>query len=172
MIAISKPTKSTKQIVSKKQYSPETADDLSLYQTLKAGEVDQARCLISQHRAADEMQKDFDFYNQFAKSPQKARNLNAILPGAGYYYVGQHRSALTAFIINALFTAAAYQFFHNGYPAAGAITTSLELGWYLGGINGAGIEANEFNARLYEGVSKKILTDHTCFPVLMFETSF
>ena len=155
-----------------RQYSPETADDLLLYQTLKAGEVEEAECLISQHREADEMERDFAFYNQFAKSPKKARLLNAILPGAGYYYVGQRRSALTSFIINALFTAAAYQFFRNGYPAAGAITASLEAGWYFGGINGAGIEANEYNVRLYEGVSKKILTDHACFPVLMFEMSF
>ena len=154
------------------QFSPETTEDLTLYQTFKAGEVEKARCLISQHRDAEEMQMDFAFYDQFAKSPAKARTLNAILPGAGYYYVGQRRSAVTSFIINALFTAAAYQFFRHGYPAAGAITASLEMGWYLGGINGAGIEANEFTARLYEGVGKKILTDHACFPVLMFETSF
>jgi hypothetical protein len=155
-----------------RKFSPETADDLLLFQGLKSGEIESARCLISQHREAESMEMDFATYDQFAKSPRKARVLNAILPGAGYYYVGQRRSAMTSFIINALFTAAAYQFFHRGYPAAGAITTSLEMGWYLGGINGAGIEAREFNTRLYEGVSRKILTEHCCFPVLMFETSF
>jgi tetratricopeptide (TPR) repeat protein len=155
-----------------RKFSPETADDLTLYQNLKEGEIESARPLMSQHRDAEAMETDFAFYDQFAKSPRKARFLNAILPGAGYYYVGQRRSALTSFIINALFTAAAYQFYHRGYWAAGAITTSLEMGWYLGGINGAGIEAQEFNARLYEGVSRKILTEHDCFPVLMFETSF
>jgi tetratricopeptide (TPR) repeat protein len=155
-----------------RKFSPETAEDLFLYQNLKSGEIEMARCLMSQHRHAEAMEKDFAFYDQFAKSPQKARTLNAILPGAGYYYVGQRKAALTSFIINALFTAAAYQFFHRGYPAAGAITASLEAGWYLGGINGAGIEAQEFNTRLYEGVSRKILTEHDCFPILMFETSF
>lgn len=155
-----------------RKFSPESADDLFLYQTLKEGEIDTARCLIAQHRDAEEMQMDFAFYDQFAKSPRKARILNAVLPGAGYYYVGQRRSAMTSFIINTLFTAAAYQFFRNGYPAAGAITASIEAGWYLGGINGAGLEAQEFNTRLYEGISRKILTDHYCFPVLMFETSF
>ncbi len=155
-----------------RQFSPDTAQDLSLYQSLKSGDIERSSDLISQHRDAEAMQMDFAFYNQFAKSPQKARMLNAILPGAGYYYVGQRRSAMTSFIINALFTAAAYQFFRNGYPAAGAITASIETGWYLGGINGAGIEAQEFNTRLFEGVSKKILIEHHCFPVLMFETSF
>ncbi|MFI0434098.1 MAG: tetratricopeptide repeat protein [Parachlamydiaceae bacterium] len=155
-----------------RKLSSESSDDLLLYQTLKKGESEEARSLIAQHRNAQEMQADFALYDQFKKSPTKARTLNAILPGAGYYYVGQRRSALTSFIINTLFTAAAYQFFRNGYPAAGAITASLEAGWYLGGINGAGIEAQEFNTRLYEGMSRKILTDHFCFPVLMFETSF
>ena len=155
-----------------RKYSPESAEDLSLYQTLKEGEVDASRSFVERYRDAEEIKKDFAIYDQFAKSPKKARTLNALLPGAGYYYVGQRRSAMTSFIINALFTAAAYQFFRNGYPAAGAITASIEAGWYLGGINGAGIEAQEFNTRLYEGVSRKILTDHFCFPILMFETSF
>lgn len=155
-----------------RKFSPETAKDLFLYQNVKEGEIETTRCLISEHRDAQEMEKDFAFYDQFAKSPKKARFLNAVLPGAGYYYVGQRRSAVTSFIINALFTAAAYQFFRHGYPAAGIITASIETGWYLGGINGAGIEAQEFNTRLYEGVGRKILNDHDCFPVLMFETSF
>ncbi len=155
-----------------KKYSPETAGDLTLYQTMKEGNIEETKCLISQHRNAFEMEKEFAFYEQFAKSPKKAKILNAVLPGAGYYYVGQKKSAMTSFVINALFTLAAYQFFAHGYPAAGAITTSIEAGWYLGGINGAGIEAQEFNTRLFEGMSRKILSDHTCFPVLMFETSF
>jgi len=154
------------------QFSPETGSDLTLYQNIKEAEIDQARVLMSQHRNAESMQKNFAFYDQFAKSPRKARVLNALLPGAGYYYVGQRKTAITSFIINALFTAAAYQFFRHGYPAAGAITASLEMGWYMGGINGAGIEASEFNTRLYEGVSRKILNDNGCFPVLMFETTF
>lgn len=155
-----------------RKFSPESADDLTLYQTFKEGDVEEAECQISRHREFETMESDFAYYTQFKKSPAKARALNAILPGAGYFYVGQRRSAVTSFIINALFTAAAYQFFARGYPAAGAITASLEMGWYLGGINGAGIEAQEFNTRLFEGVGKKILSEGGCFPVLMFETSF
>lgn len=154
------------------KFSPETAEDLFLYQTLKTGEIDAARSLISQHRETKTITQEFAFYDQFVKSPRLARTLNALLPGAGYYYIGQRRSAVTSFIINALFTAATYQFFQRGYPAAGAIALSLEMGWYLGGINGAGLEAQAFNTCLYENVSRKILTEHECFPVLMFQTSF
>jgi tetratricopeptide (TPR) repeat protein len=155
-----------------RKFSPETAEDLLLYQNLKSGNIETARCLMSQHRDAEAMEMDLAYYDQFAKSPKKARFLNAVVPGAGYYYVGQRRSAMTSFLINALFTAAAYQFFSRGYFAPGAITASLEVGWYLGGINGAGIEAEEFNTRLFENVSRKILTDSASFPILMFETSF
>lgn len=106
------------------------------------------------------------------KSIRKAKILNAILPGAGYYYIGQKKSATTAFIINTLFTAAAYQFFSRGYIAAGVITTSFEAGWYLGGINGAGLEAREYNERLYEAKGKELMLRKGYFPILTFETSF
>ena len=153
-------------------YSPETTEDLELYQTIKSGDLDAARCRICQHREFEGMIGDLVLYDSHAKSPRLARTLNAFLPGAGYFYVGQKKSALTSFLINALFAAASYQFFRNGYPAAGAITASMEMGWYIGGINGAGIEAQEFNTRLYEGVGTKILVEKECFPVLMFETTF
>jgi tetratricopeptide (TPR) repeat protein len=152
--------------------SPETAQDLSLFYNLKEANLEDAEIEINCHREAESIWADLDPYYQYAKSPQKARILNALLPGAGYYYVGQKKSAVTSFVINTLFTAAAYQFFHNGYVAAGAITTSIELGWYLGGINGAGLEAQEFNTRLYEGAATQALKDHQLFPFLMFETAF
>src|SRR5262249_54042528 len=111
-------------------------------------------------------------YPSQAKSPQTARVLNGLLPGAGYYYIGQKKAAFTSFVINALFTAAAWQFFQRGYPAAGAITTGLELGWYLGVITGAGLGAQQYNDRLYEGVARKILIHQQAFPILIWETSF
>ncbi|MBA3815877.1 MAG: tetratricopeptide repeat protein [Parachlamydiaceae bacterium] len=107
-----------------------------------------------------------------AKSVRKARTLNAILPGAGYYYVGQKKSALTSFLINTLFIAAAYQLFDRGYIAAGIITASLETGWYFGGINGAGLEAKEFNERLYETLGKEALIKERLFPILMINKGF
>lgn len=106
------------------------------------------------------------------KSPQTARILNGILPGAGYLYVGQKRTALTSFLINALFIAATYQFFDRGYIAAGAITASLEAGWYFGGINGAGLAANEYNQRIYECSARDFLIDNRLFPVLMITMGF
>ncbi len=154
------------------KYLPEMSDSLELYRHFKRGELEAARCQLSSCVEVGTLQEEFALYDRLFKNPRKAQLLNALLPGAGYAYVGQKRSALTSFILNALFATAAYQFFHRGYPAAGAITTSLEMGWYLGGINGAGIEAQELNTRLYEGVARKTLMENNAFPVLMFETYF
>lgn len=111
-------------------------------------------------------------YSYKKLSVTKAQTLNALLPGAGYYYVGQKRAAMTSFIINTLFTAAAYAFFERGYWAAGLITTSLELGWYIGGINGAGLAAKQYNECLYNSLGKEAMIKGQMFPILLFQTAF
>src|SRR5262249_8165687 len=95
-------------------------------------------------------------YRCNALSVKKAKTLNALLPGAGYYSVGQKNAAVTSFLINALFAWGTYAFIKNGYIAAGLITGSLETGWYIGGINGAGLAACEYNQRLYETAAKEV----------------
>ncbi len=111
-------------------------------------------------------------YTSNAKSVTTAKTLNALLPGAGYLYVGQKNSALTSFIINTLFIAAAYQLFDRGYIAGGIIVTSLESGWYLGGINGAGLEAQEYNRVLYEKLGRDVMAKNCLFPILMIQKGF
>lgn len=111
-------------------------------------------------------------YKTLSKSPAKAQVLNALLPGAGYAYVGQNQTAITAFIVNALFILAAYQFFDHGYTAAGVITTSFEMGWYFGGINGAGLAAQELNQHTYSCLGKEYLIQKRLFPILMFQYAF
>lgn len=111
-------------------------------------------------------------YSFESKSVAKARLLNAVLPGAGYWYVGQKKSAVTSFLINALFIAATYQLFDRGYIPAAIITASLETGWYFGGINGAGIEANQFNQCLYDRVGREAMVQERLFPILMLDYGF
>lgn len=139
----------------KKYEAVETAD----FETLIEIQDDNLDCFL-------------ETYCTLSKSVKKAQFLNAILPGAGYYYVGQKKTAVTAFIVNALFTYAAYQFFDRGYIAAGLITTSLEMGWYLGGINGAGLAAQELNEATYSCHAKEFLIKKRLFPVLMFQYAF
>lgn len=151
---------------------PTKAYALQMSEAISKGDI----TLINELAAKDPSYEDVYFflnsYHKEAKSVRKAQTLNAILPGAGYYYVGQKKTALTSFLINTLFIAAAYQFFHNGYVAAGVITTSLEAGWYFGGINGAGLAAKEYNERLYENSAKEYLSRNCLFPVLMLQKTF
>ncbi|MBT13082.1 MAG: hypothetical protein CMI02_13725 [Oceanospirillaceae bacterium] len=154
------------------RYSPETAEDLTLQQAVVDGNVACARSLASAHPKSATILPCLDTYCCCAKSARKAQTLNAILPGAGYYYVGQRSSAMTSFLLNTLFTAAAWYFFDEGNIAAGIITTSLEAGWYFGGINGAGLAAKQYNEYLWEGCGKETLVRHRLFPVLMLEHSF
>ena len=113
-----------------------------------------------------------DRYYLEKKSVAKAQTFNALLPGAGYLYLGQKKSALTAFLLNGLFIAAAYEFFHHRHVAAGIITTSFEAGWYFGGIYGAGEEAKYFNEKAYERNASRTLHEYNLFPVLMMLYAF
>lgn len=129
--------------------------------------------MLSAKAESDEKLSNFlSSYCDCTLSPQKARFLNAVFPGAGYAYVGQKKTALTSFLINALFITAAYQFFDRGYAALGLITASIETGWYFGGINGAGIAAAEHNEYVYEIQAKDFMIRQKLFPILMFEYAF
>lgn len=155
---------------------PETSQSLKLSTAMKEGALqdieEYASCSNLTDPTSEEVQEFLDDYSLQALSVTKAKTLNALLPGAGYYYVGQKKAAATSLVINALFTWAAYAFIKKGYVAAGIVTASLESGWYLGGINGAGLAANEYNERLYESSAKDFMIEHTLFPVLKLEMSF
>lgn len=111
-------------------------------------------------------------YDQYKKSPLKAQIFNAILPGAGYLYLGQKQSAFTAFSLNSLFIGAAAYFFHSGNIPAGIITLSFESGWYLGGIAGVKEQTRLYNERLFETHAHYHLRDNKLFPILMLNHGF
>jgi len=151
---------------------PGTAMDLRVYSAVDAGNLPAISTLAPYHPDGDELASFLTQYTACKKSVFTAQTLNAILPGAGYYYVGQKKTALTSLIINAAFIAASYHFFHHGNWGAGLITTSLECGWYFGGINGAGLAAKEYNTCLYQEYGKDLLCRKSLFPVLMLGVSF
>lgn len=111
-------------------------------------------------------------YEKEKKSVGSAKFLNAILPGAGYLYLGQKKSAITSLLLNGLFIFASYEFFKNGYIAAGVITTSFEMGWYFGCIYGAGEEAKFYNERLYKENAETLMNKRKLFPFFMLNYAF
>lgn len=151
---------------------PDTAEKVQLSCALRQGNLCVVEQFASCFNGPSYLSDLLNCYYSHKKSVAGAQVLNALLPGAGYLYIGQRKSAFTAFLLNGLFIAAAYEFFHHGHTAAGIITTGFETGWYFGGIYGAGEEAKFYNERLYERNACATLNDYKLFPVLMLEHSF
>lgn len=166
------PDRSEKVLQLLEMHEPEAAEDLRIYTATEMGDLAALDCYRDQDRHGEQIDYFLARYEADALSPSKARTLNAMLPGAGYLYVGQRSTALTSFLLNSLFTLAAFQAFHHNQVAAGIILTGFELGWYLGGINGAGLAANQYNERLYQDHAKEYLLCEGLFPVLMFSFAF
>ena len=151
---------------------PYTADNLVLSTAMK-----DADCLTLREIAKKNPQRSYintflNEYNRCKKSVATAQFLNTFIPGSGYLYLGQKKSAFTAFFLNAVFIAAAYEFFNKGLIAPGIITTSIEIGWYLGGIIGAGDETKFFNEKLYRCQAKKLMQDKKIFPIFQLQYAY
>jgi hypothetical protein len=148
---------------------PDTEERIVLSSALQKGDLPEIRSMAP---STPVLQPLLTSYDEGKKSVRTARWLNTVLPGAGYFYVGQKQSAFTALLLNGLFIAAAYHFFDQGQVAAGAIFTSFEAGWYFGGIYGAGEEAKHYNERLYEKLATPLMNEQKLFPVLMLQYAF
>lgn len=153
------------------QYYPQTAEKLKLSSSLQTANWPEIKTFGKQPQYAY-VQDLVQSYHHEKKSVSKAKSLNAMLPGAGYLYLGQKQSALTAFILNGLFIGASYYFFHHHNIPAGAIFTSFEAGWYFGGIYGAGEEAKFYNERVYERYATPMMNQRGLFPGLMIQYAF
>lgn len=80
------------------------------------------------------------------KDPATAGALS-IIPGGGQLYLGRHRDALVAFLLNGALIWAAVESFDNELYALGAVISVVEFGFYAGNIYGAVGSAHKFNRR-------------------------
>ncbi len=148
---------------------PDTAQKLALSKILMKGDIP---ALEKEAPSHPEIQKLLNDYNAEKKSTQTAQLLNTFIPGAGYFYLGQTQSGITATLLNGLFIWASVYFFQHGNTAAGIIFTSVEAGWYFGGIYGAGHEAKLYNERIYEKHATPVMNENRYFPILMLKYGF
>ena len=154
------------------QHYPEEGQKLILSNALTHGDLPLIKEVAQTPPPKPYLNQFLTNYEMHKKSIGKAQGLNALVPGAGYLYLGQKQSAATAFFLNGLFIAASAYFFEQGNIAAGAIFTSFEAGWYFGGIYGAGLEAKAYNERLYESMATPMMNQEKLFPVLMLNYAF
>jgi tetratricopeptide (TPR) repeat protein len=152
-----------------KHYYPAEADKLALSDALSKADFPALETYSKDHPGVKDL---LTTYEQEKKSVTKAKTLNAVLPGAGYFYLGQPQMGMTALLLNGLFIGAAYHFFHRGNVPAGVIFTSFEMGWYFGGIHGAGEEAKFYNEHIYEKHATPMMNQQGLFPVFMLNHAF
>ena len=151
-------------------YAP-TAKKLSLSSSLQKGDLSSIED-YSKEEEYPYLAPFLEAYHAQKKSISKAQGLNALVPGAGYLYLGQKSSALTAFLLNGLFIGASYYFFAKGNIPAGVIFAGFEAGWYFGGIHGAGEEAKFYNERVYEAYATPMMNQEQLFPALSLKYAF
>jgi len=164
---------SAQQMLENLRYSsPEEADKLALSHAISTADFCSLRPYAATPSSPPYLKQMLNCYDNCKKSVSVAQGLNALLPGAGFLYIGQKQSALTAFLLNGLFIFATYEFFHHNFIAAGIITASFEAGWYFGGIYGGGEEAKFYNERLYEREAYNVLNRERLFPVLLLKYGF
>jgi tetratricopeptide (TPR) repeat protein len=155
-----------------KHHYPETAKELELSTALTFGNLSDVKQLSYDTTTRQSVNELLRGYTQAKKSVAKAQCLNTVIPGAGYLYVGQKQSALTSFLLNGIFIAAAVHFFQHHHTAAGIIFTSFEAGWYFGGIYGAGEAAKLYNERTYEARAFNTLSQNKLFPIFVLRYGF
>lgn len=153
-------------------YYPDEANKLFLSSALVKGDIQIVTAIADGPPPQPHLQNFLADYESQKKSVGKTQFLNAIVPGAGYLYLGQKQSAATAFFLNGLFIAASAYCFDHGNIAAGIIFTSFEAGWYFGGIYGGGLEAKSYNERLYEKMATPMMNREGLFPALMLNYAF
>jgi len=151
--------------------SPQTAEGLTLSKDLRKATISSIETFSTKPQYSY-LQPFLSYYEINKKSVQTTQLLNTFLPGAGYFYLGQRQSAITAFLLNGLFIGASYYFFHRGNIPAGVIFAGAEAGWYFGGIYGAGLEAKFYNERLYEQYATPMMNERGLFPAFMIQYGF
>jgi len=86
-------------------------------------------------------------------SPRTAALLSIPIPGLGYAYARQPRSAVAAFVTNALFIWGTVSAAKKGATGVAMVMGLFSLGWYGGGIYGSGAAA----ARASQNVKDKFI---------------
>jgi putative membrane protein insertion efficiency factor len=78
-------------------------------------------------------------------NPVNARIL-AIIPGLGYLYSKQPKTALTAFLFNGMTIYATYDLLKRGQYGMGVLMTAMSMSFYIGNIYGSGRSAKKYNS--------------------------
>ena len=89
------------------------------------------------------------------KSPLIAKSLSIILPGMGYIYAGHFTTGISSLLINSLIGFASYSSFKSGNAGMGILSGLIELGFYIGNIQGSGRSIERENTYYKNSIIKE-----------------
>ncbi len=89
------------------------------------------------------------------RSPRVARWL-ALIPGLGHLYCGRPADALSALVVNGLFTWGAIEAFRRDLPVTGVVLAAFEIGWFAGNVRGAALAARTYNRARAEELLRRL----------------
>lgn len=155
-----------------KQLNPCAGSALELSAALSSADFCQLEQMAHSPDPPPQLDRVLECYCGGKKNERQAAILAALLPGAGYLYVGQRQTAVTSLLLNGLFIWATYAFFADNKIAAGIVTLSFETGWYFGGIYGSAAAARAYNERLYGCEVNPYMRHHRLHPLLRITYGF
>lgn len=133
---------------------------------------DQVTVLSNELTHSDWATKLVRQFKEKQKSRVAAQWYNAILPGVGYYYLGQKKAALTAFLVNFFLIYGAIQVFRKKHYVLGAFVALFAFGWYAGGILGMDGATKEYNEIVYSTFANKVFYEHHLNPHEVLQYDF
>lgn len=80
----------------------------------------------------------------------------SVVPGLGYIYTGRPKSALTAFVMNALLGYGVYTSARKENYGVAALLGVFNLSFYVGNVSGAGRAALQYNQRKLEKIQSSL----------------
>lgn len=112
--------------------------------------IDSSSTSLASSLAAIERMEHADY-----KSPTAAMML-AIVPGAGYLYLGQPRNAIVSLLVNGVLAYAVYTSFRTENYGLGIIVAAFSVSFYGGNIAGSGSSARRLNENIKRDAVKEL----------------
>lgn len=150
------PTKADSILKKIEAIDPNEANQLKITQALLRKDLEQIKELSQSLPNKKWLGELTETLTLRQKSQKLAKYLNMFVPGLGYYYLGQKKAAFTAFAINTTLVLGAAKLFMMRYYALASLATLFELGWYVGGLYGAGQSTEIYNEALFSDYADQI----------------
>lgn len=111
-------------------------------------------------------ERTYQTFQSYQKSATLAGFLNLLLPGSGYAYLYQWKSALTAFLLLSFLIFAIYSACKNKHYALSFLLFSIFTGFYWGSLVGVAQSSMHYNQTIYHALFDPLMKQNLLYPEL------